>query len=106
MMGPFLESNATRCRILCCGRGRWMGVVYVRLRPEERATIMLMRRDGQTARAIARLLGRAASTISRELRRQAEHGKLPYEATRAAARMQFTYRRQIFLSTVSHIQRP
>src|SRR5438874_7015012 len=63
-----------------------MGVVYVRLRPEERATIMLMRRDGQAARAIARLLGRAASTISRELRRQAEHGKLPYEATRAAAR--------------------
>jgi transposase, IS30 family len=63
-----------------------MGVVYGRLSSEERATIMLMRRDGRAIRAIARLLGRAASTISRELRRQAEHGKLPYEATRAAAR--------------------
>jgi IS30 family transposase len=36
-------------------------------------------------RAIARTLDRDPSTVSRELRRQPDHGVLPYEATRAGA---------------------
>ena len=42
---------------------------YEQLSPEERGVIMTMSRQGSSARAIARELGRAPSTITRELRR-------------------------------------
>jgi len=61
------------------------GCSYSHLESTERATIMLMRRDGSSLRAIARRLDRDPSTISREIRRQPADGTLPYEATRAAA---------------------
>jgi len=41
---------------------------YNHLKPEDRATVMLMRREGATIRSVARILGRAPSTISRELK--------------------------------------
>ena len=46
-----------------------MGKHYEQLTAEERATIMLMTSNNDSARAIARLLRRAPSTISRELTR-------------------------------------
>lgn len=60
-----------------------MGASYSRLSSTERVTIMLMLRGGEGMRGIARSLGRHASTISREVRRQPDHGALPYMATRA-----------------------
>jgi len=62
-----------------------MGEHYRHLGAEERAVIMLMVRAGSGVRAIARTLNRDPSTVSRELRRQPDHGGLPYEATRAGA---------------------
>jgi IS30 family transposase len=62
-----------------------MGAHYSHLGSTERATIMLMLRSRHSMRAIARMLCREPSTISREIRRQPLHGELPYEATRAAA---------------------
>jgi IS30 family transposase len=46
-----------------------MGTNYEHLSAEERATIMLMRGEGCSLRAMARRLHRAPSTISRELAR-------------------------------------
>ena len=46
-----------------------MGTHYEQLTPEERATIMVMKNDGCSARHIARTLHRSASTITRELQR-------------------------------------
>ncbi|WP_155738946.1 helix-turn-helix domain-containing protein, partial [Ralstonia pseudosolanacearum] len=40
---------------------------YKHLSAEERAVIMIEHRNGGSTRAIARLLGRGASTVSREL---------------------------------------
>jgi IS30 family transposase len=62
-----------------------MGDNYSRLTATERATIMLMRREGRGVSEIAGVLGRCKSTVSRELRRQTYYGTLPYEATRASA---------------------
>ncbi len=62
-----------------------MGERYSHLNDAERATIMVMHTDGRSVRAIARRLWRSPSTISREIRRQPYFGRLPYEATRAAA---------------------
>jgi IS30 family transposase len=62
-----------------------MGEQYSHLNATERAAIMLLRSDGKTVRQIARKLNRDPSTISREIRRQPYHGRLPYEATRAEA---------------------
>lgn len=42
---------------------------YRQLSPEDRGAIMAMTREGRSARAIAAVLGRAPSTITRELRR-------------------------------------
>ena len=44
---------------------------YLQLQPEERLTIASMKQQGLSVRAIARTLRRAASTISRELERNA-----------------------------------
>jgi transposase, IS30 family len=44
---------------------------YAHLTAEERVRIAALRADGASLRAIARALGRAASTISRGLRRNA-----------------------------------
>jgi IS30 family transposase len=54
----------------------------------EREQVADLRRDGRSIRQIAAELGRPASTISRELRRNCdEHGRyLPHAAHRAAAR--------------------
>lgn len=59
-----------------------MGKCYEQLKPEKRATVMLMEREGAMARPP---LGRAPSTISRELARHRVTG-YPDEATRAGAR--------------------
>ena len=55
------------------------------LRPEERATVMLMIRDGTTIRSVARTLGRAPSTISRELKRNCPDQQI-YESVAAGDR--------------------
>lgn len=47
---------------------------YRQLSAEERGTIMAMKREEKSAREIARCLGRAASTITRELRRNGYKG--------------------------------
>jgi IS30 family transposase len=58
---------------------------YAQLRPEERATVMLMEREGASVRAMARALGRSPSTISREIARHAVPGQ-SYDATHAGTR--------------------
>jgi IS30 family transposase len=66
-----------------------MGTNYEHLTAEERATLMVMRADGCSQRAVARCLGRSPSTISRELARNASCCKpvgdriaiLPYDAS-------------------------
>jgi len=42
---------------------------YEQLKPEERATLMLMRREGASLRAVARELQRSPSSLSREVAR-------------------------------------
>jgi IS30 family transposase len=42
---------------------------YQQLQPEERMTIASMKQQGSSVRAMARTLGRSASTVSRELAR-------------------------------------
>ena len=44
---------------------------YVHLKPEERLAIASMRLQGASTQAMARVLARPASTVSRELRRNA-----------------------------------
>lgn len=58
---------------------------YSHLKPEERATLMLMMREGATVRSVARTLCRAPSTISRELKRNCPDGRI-YEAAVAGDR--------------------
>ncbi|ESW40879.1 helix-turn-helix domain-containing protein, partial [Pseudomonas taiwanensis] len=43
---------------------------YTHLTIEERVTLMIMRMQGASLRAIAQVLGRQPSTLSREVRRQ------------------------------------
>jgi IS30 family transposase len=62
-----------------------MGNSYEQLSPEERATVMLMDREGSSVRAMARTLGRSPSTISREIARHAVPGQ-SYDATHAGTR--------------------
>lgn len=59
-----------------------MGTKYQHLSSEERAVIMLEQQRGSSFRAIARLLDRDVSTISREVSRNAE--AVAYDATKAA----------------------
>ena len=47
---------------------------YKHLQPEDRVTIASLKQQGQGVRAIARMLGRPASMVSRELRRNAVSG--------------------------------
>lgn len=72
-----------------------MGQSYEHLSAEERAVIMLGKARGESARSIARMLGRAGSTITRELRRNGHRAdgptrmgrpRLGYDATRAGQR--------------------
>lgn len=72
-----------------------MGQMYSQLSAEERGAIMVMRASGVSHRAMARVLGRASSTITRELHRNGQRsaGRLtlgrpgaPYDATRAGER--------------------
>ena len=62
-----------------------MGKHYEQLQPEERATVMLMEREGSSIRAMARTVGRSPSTISREIDRHRVTGHA-YDATRAGNR--------------------
>ncbi len=62
-----------------------MGTNYEHLSAEERATIMLMRGEGCSLRAMARRLHRAPSTISRELARNSGDTSA-YDARQAGAR--------------------
>ena len=57
---------------------------YQQLRPEERMTIAAMKLQGASVRAMAKLLGRSPSTISRELRRNVDD-QGGYDSHRAAA---------------------
>jgi IS30 family transposase len=50
---------------------------YRQLQPEDRMTMASMRQQGSSARAMARALGRSASTITRELKRNTLES-LPY----------------------------
>ncbi|WP_309974731.1 IS30 family transposase [Variovorax guangxiensis] len=50
---------------------------YQQLQPEDRMTMASMRQQGSSMRAMARMLGRSASTISRELERNTL-AELPY----------------------------
>jgi IS30 family transposase len=77
-----------------------MGTNYEQLPDEERATIMVMTQAGQSLRAMARILHRVPSTISREWRRHAEAAELGgtslYSAKQAgqeARRRRFQQRR-------------
>ena len=71
-----------------------MGTNYEHLTAEERATLMVMRADGCSQRAVARCLDRSPSTISRELARNASCCKpvgdttavIPYDASLAGER--------------------
>ena len=65
---------------------------YHHLTAEERATIMLMR-EGHLIRSIAKYLGRAASTISRELARHAVPSHAGYDASLAGFRATLTRHR-------------
>jgi IS30 family transposase len=56
---------------------------YIHLSAEERAVIMIEHHEGARGRAIARLLGRSASTVSRELTRNRETSMSRYDATQA-----------------------
>jgi transposase, IS30 family len=58
---------------------------YNHLRPEERATMMLMMREGATVRTVASTLGRAPSTISCEWQRNCPDGQI-YAAAAAGDR--------------------
>ena len=77
-----------------------MGQHYRHLDSIERVKIMLWLKEGRSASAIARQLGRSPSTITREIARHQAMpgcGKLPYEATRSAHRAhlaRFTRRRK------------
>ena len=62
-----------------------MGKQYEQLKPEERATVMLMRREGLSVRAVARTLQRSPSSISRELARHGVEGPC-YDAAVAGQR--------------------
>jgi IS30 family transposase len=57
-----------------------MGTSYNQLSERERIEIALLRRDGQSRRKIALRLGRSVSTISRELKRNAQPTKQWSEA--------------------------
>lgn len=76
---------------------------YEHLNAEERATIMIMRSQNASVRAIARTLGRCASTIGREIGRNTAKG-WSYSAKRAGERARqrrVMQRRQPKLSTDS-----
>lgn len=62
-----------------------MGKQYEQLKPEERATVMVMRRQGSSLRAVARALRRSPSSISRELARHRVDGQA-YDAVVAGER--------------------
>ncbi|WP_230948819.1 helix-turn-helix domain-containing protein, partial [Burkholderia vietnamiensis] len=57
---------------------------YKHLSAEERAVIMIEKARNTSVRAIARLLGRSASTITRELARNRTEAPRCYDATSAA----------------------
>jgi IS30 family transposase len=57
---------------------------YFHLSAEERAVIMLKRREGSSLRSIAQSLQRSPATVSRELKRNETSATLPYDATQAA----------------------
>jgi len=61
---------------------------YRHLSAVERAVIMIEHAKDTSATAIARMLGRATSTVTRELKRNCEQASARYDATRAA----FAYR--------------
>lgn len=60
-----------------------MKTTYTHLSAEERATLMIERARHTSVRAIARLLGRSPSTLTRELARN-RADSMVYDATRAA----------------------
>lgn len=64
-----------------------MGETYTQLQAEERGTLMALRHQGQSQRAIARALHRSPSTICRELRRNRHYScEVGYDAVKASHR--------------------
>jgi len=59
---------------------------YTHLTIEERVTLMIMRMQGSSLRAIAQVLGRQPSTLSREVRRQLQPERYDASAVGARAR--------------------
>lgn len=68
--------GVTPAHLLLAPSGRYLS-------PMDRAAIMVAHRQGQTVRDIAAMLGRAPSTISRELRRNRRHWMPQYHAAQA-----------------------
>ena len=62
-----------------------MGKHYEQLKPEDRATVMLMDREGSSLRAMPRTVGRSPSTISREINRHRLCGHA-YDASQSGYR--------------------
>src|SRR5258708_13825396 len=58
-----------KCNTLLVQGVRMQKRTYQQLQPEERVTIASMKQLGSSVRAMARTLGRSASTVSRELAR-------------------------------------
>jgi len=63
-----------------------MGKQYQQSKPEKRATLMLMRQEGSSMRAVGRKLQRSPSSISRELARYGVEEDRSYEAVVAGQR--------------------
>lgn len=57
---------------------------YSHLQPEDRVTLASLKQQNYSVRAMARVLGRPASTISRELRRNATGGQYGSAAAQQA----------------------
>lgn len=87
---------------------------YTQLKPEERATLMLMRQEGASLRAIGSVLHRAPSTLSRELARQddpasAYSARVAGERARVRTRQQRRHRKlspgTVLFGVVEHFLR-
>lgn len=81
-----------------------MSTQYKHLSTEERVTIMVMLFQRQTLRAIAALLGRHPSTISREIKRTPQQPHYDaIQATSRAQQLRHVPRRQRCLSPDSEL---
>ena len=64
-----MARSILKCNTLLCQGAHMSSRKYQQLQPEERVTIASMKQQGVSVRAMARTLGRPASSVSRELAR-------------------------------------